>query len=102
MPDGQISCNSCECRLDCAAGSPSIGMRAKGIFLRRFNLIWVVQWYAQKHFAFHRPQIGGYSRHPGFATRGVSRSSRHVRRDAVDAMAHKTNAAIADGEVVWF
>jgi hypothetical protein len=23
-------------------------------------------------------------------------------RDAVDAMAHKTNAPLADGEVVWF
>jgi hypothetical protein len=41
------------------------------------------------------------SRHPGLAMRGVSRSSRHVRRDAVDASARETSAACADGEVVW-
>jgi hypothetical protein len=33
--------------------------------------------------------------------RGVSRTSRNVRRDAVDAEASKTDDADADGEVVW-
>ena len=33
--------------------------------------------------------------------RGVSRTSRNVRRDAVDADVSKTDDADADGEVVW-
>jgi hypothetical protein len=34
-------------------------------------------------------------------SRGVSRSSRTLARDAMDATTHKTNALLADGEVVW-
>jgi hypothetical protein len=34
--------------------------------------------------------------------RGVSRSSRTLVRDAMDAMRYETNDAVADGEVVWF
>jgi hypothetical protein len=34
-------------------------------------------------------------------TEGVSRSSRDVVRDAMDAQALKTRAAGADGEIVW-
>ncbi|WP_157449811.1 hypothetical protein [Bradyrhizobium sp. ARR65] len=41
------------------------------------------------------------SRVPPRLTRGVSRSSRNVRRDAVDADVSKTNDTEADGEVVW-
>jgi hypothetical protein len=34
-------------------------------------------------------------------TRGVSRSSRTLVRDAMDAMRHETSDAVADGEIVW-
>ena len=33
--------------------------------------------------------------------RGVSRSSRTLVRDAMDAMCHETSDAVADGEIVW-
>jgi hypothetical protein len=41
-----------------------------------------------------------YARRP-VPLRGVSRSSRTLVRDAVDADVPKTNGAEADGEVVW-
>jgi hypothetical protein len=41
------------------------------------------------------------SRRPALNERGVSRSSRTLRRDAVDAEVLSTNSANADGKVVW-
>jgi hypothetical protein len=38
---------------------------------------------------------------PVLTKRGVSRSSRTLRRDAVDAKVLPTNSTSADGEVVW-
>ena len=47
------------------------------------------------------PKSKLYRLHP-VPKRGALRD-RHERwvRDAVDAMAHKTNAPLADGEIVW-
>jgi hypothetical protein len=42
------------------------------------------------------------SRHPAPAERGVSRSSRTLARDAVDATVPTDERRGADGEVVWF
>jgi len=101
LPDGQISAQFFALLLRKLPSMSANHLREKLNFANPFNLIWPVQSCAQKHFAFHQAQIGGLSRHPGLATRGVSRSSRHVRRDAVDASARETSAAGADGEVVW-
>jgi hypothetical protein len=71
-------------------------------FLNSFNVIWVVQSSAQKYFAFLPRQITGVLiAIPCLTKRGVSRSSRTLVRDAVDADALLTNSADADGEVVW-
>jgi hypothetical protein len=47
-------------------------------------------------------QISGISRAVPARTRGVSRSSRTLGRDAVDAWRDGRSALGADGEVVWF
>jgi hypothetical protein len=43
LPDGQISCDSCECRPAWAAKDRRDRVRGKTIFFSRFNLIWRVQ-----------------------------------------------------------
>jgi len=71
-------------------------------FAFRINVILPVQSSAQKYFALPVGQIISTSpRHPA-SIRGAFRD-RHERwvRDAVDALARRTNATKADGEVVW-
>jgi hypothetical protein len=60
-------------------------MRAKPNLLKRFNLIWVVQSWREKYFAFHPPPIDGYLALSRLTQRGASRSSRTLMWDAVDA-----------------
>src|SRR5205814_1212333 len=48
-----------------------------------------------------RPQISLTFPVVRLTKRGVSRSSRTLRRDAMDAAAHETNAPAADGKAVW-
>jgi len=48
-----------------------------------------------------RPQISFTVPPSRLTKRGVSRSSRTLRRDAMDAAAHETNAPAADGKAVW-
>ena len=100
-PTGKSVRNFSECCFTSCRQCRQNRPRVKSKFANPFNLICPVQSRAQKHFAFHRAQFDGLSRHPGLATRGVSRSSRNVRRDAMDVWARATNAACANGEVVW-
>jgi hypothetical protein len=56
----------------------------------------------RKIFRFSRRANQVYVRtRPAFAERGASRSSRTLRRDAMDVFARKTSGANADGEGVW-
>jgi hypothetical protein len=48
------------------------------------------------------PNQSHLPRRPASIKRGVSRSSRTLERDAMDALARKTRRAEAYGEVVWF
>jgi hypothetical protein len=52
-------------------------LRAKGNFISRFKVIWVVQSPRAKYFAFHLALIGGYCRASRLDRRGVAR--RHGR-----------------------
>jgi hypothetical protein len=45
-------------------------MRGKTNFVRRFNLIWVVQMSLQKYFAFVFSEIDGYWRGPASIAEG--------------------------------
>jgi hypothetical protein len=67
-----------------------------------FNLIWVVQSPSAKIFSFpFDPNHFTVARIPAH-TRGVSRSSRTLDRDAMDASgAADESADLADGEAVW-
>ena len=58
---------------------------------RQFNLIWIVQSFREKHFASVLTQITGLSPAIPSHQRGVSRSSRTLVRDAMDAARHETN-----------
>src|SRR5690242_3841202 len=56
----------------------------------------------RKIFRFSRRANQVYVRpRPAFAERGASRSSRTLRRDAMDVFARQTSGANADGEGVW-
>jgi hypothetical protein len=69
--------------------------------LKQFNLIWVVQSRSRKYFASR------FGRNSFIASiipprqEGVSRSSRNVERDVMDADVPLTNGTDADGEAVW-
>jgi len=83
------------------------GVRVKLKFVKRFNLIWVVQSCSQKYSALRRPQISGFL--VAIPAREGAYRDRHGRRagDAMDAAASGaiialTNDAAAYGEVVWF
>ena len=80
---------------------PLTDLRAKRKFLRRIKLIWPVQSHSQKYFPSRLTQITSISLAVPSHMRGVSRSSRTWKRDAVDAAARLTKRADADGEVVW-
>jgi hypothetical protein len=62
----------------------------------------LVQPPAQEYFALQVLEIGSMVRPSRLGTRGVSRSSRNARRDAMDATACWTNAALGYGEVLFF
>jgi len=76
-------------------------LRETANLLDRINLICPVQSFSKKYFASLFPQITSISPVILSHMRGVSRSSRTLVRDAVDAAALLTNGAKADGEVVW-
>jgi hypothetical protein len=76
-------------------------LRATTNLLNRINLIPPVQSHRKKYFPSRFPQIKSISLAIPSHMRGVSRSSRTLERDAVDADALWTNGAGADGEVVW-
>jgi len=83
------------------------GVRVKLKFVKRFNLIWVVQSPVKKYSALRRPQISGFL--VAIPAREGAYRDRHGRRagDAMDAAASGaiialTNDAAAYGEVVWF
>ena len=76
-------------------------LRVKSNFLKRFNLIWVVQSLRKKYFALSRPQITSIFR-ASRLTEGRLAIVTNARRDAVDASgASDEGASLADGEVVW-
>jgi hypothetical protein len=57
---------------------------------------------SEKYFAFPEYRISCITRpHPAPPRRGVSRSSRHVARGAMDALRRMDEAAPADGEIAW-
>jgi hypothetical protein len=74
---------------------------ANSNLLKQFNLIWVVQSRSRKYFAsrFGRSSFTDSTIPP--RQEGVSRSSRNVERDVMDADVPLTNGTKADGEVVW-
>jgi hypothetical protein len=76
-------------------------LRATANLLNRINPIPPVQPHRKKYFPSRFPQINSISPAIPSHMRGVSRSSRTLERDAVDADALWTNGAGADGEVVW-
>ena len=76
-------------------------MRQNSNLLNRINVILPVQSHSKKYFPSRFPQIKSISTPVPSHMRGVSRSSRTLERDAMDAGALLTNGADADGEVVW-
>ncbi len=60
-------------------------MRVQVNFFKPINVIWVVQSFAEKYFAFRFPQISVINIASRPTERGVSRSSRTLVRDAMDA-----------------
>ena len=60
-------------------------LRAKTIFVSRFNAIWVVQVARQKYSASHFPQISSIYAHPASSKRGVRVVTIRGVRVAVDA-----------------
>ena len=55
-----------------------VSLRANGILLNNFRLIWVIQPPTQKYSAFPPPQISGFPRCP-VSTRGADRASSRTR-----------------------
>src|SRR3954452_2140000 len=80
---------------------PSLRLRAKSNFFQEFKLICPVQSGLKKYFAYRFTRNTIISTAVPPLWRGVSRSSRTLVRDAVDAAARLTKRAEADGEVVW-
>jgi hypothetical protein len=76
-------------------------LRVKSNFLNRIKLFLPVQSRLQKDFSSPQTQITFKTPDVPPIQRGVSRSSRTLVRDAMDAAALLTNSANADGEVVW-
>jgi hypothetical protein len=68
---------------------------------RRANQCIVVQPLEKKYSGFPKTQITAIYTASRPTQRGVSRSSRTLERDAVDAKVSLTNGTDADGEVVW-
>ncbi|SHI16250.1 hypothetical protein SAMN05443248_8874 [Bradyrhizobium erythrophlei] len=72
-----------------------------GLATRRANQCMVVQPLEKKYSGFPKTQITAIYVASRPTQRGVSRSSRTLERDAVDAKVSLTNDTDADGEVVW-
>jgi hypothetical protein len=100
-PTGGKSARSLLVPLRLAPQGGKIALREKSNLSNGFNLIWVVQSQGEKYFASVFPKSMFPSSYPASTKRGVSRSSRTWRRDAMDAMSQQTNDDVADGEVVW-
>jgi hypothetical protein len=100
--------------------TPDSPLRAQRKFSCKIKLICPVQISAKKYFGFRHPQITSISASILSRLRGVSRSSRTLERDAVDAAVPayglisgradeacegseraQTNGAFADGKIVW-
>ena len=96
-------CGSCVCRACKQAPqiTRSVALLAGSKFAEPFNAIRAVQPAREKYFAYAVGQISATTRAIPARKRGVSRSSRTLGRDAVDAAAHETSVADAYGEVVW-
>ena len=89
----------CHGRTDgCGTGEPVIRPTGKSATPRAIRLSSPA---AKNISVFPKPKSDVNPRRPVLTQRGVSRSSRTLRRDAVDAAALLTNSANADGEVVW-
>jgi hypothetical protein len=56
LPDRRVSLSFSRCRFVGSAVGFKNRVRLKFNFLNRFNVIWVVQLYREKYFAFHGPQ----------------------------------------------
>ena len=85
MPVGQIDSIAAEDRIARRFETGKFRVRAQVNFFNRINVIWVVQTFAEKYSAFRIPQISVITIASRPTERGVSRSSRTLGRDAVDA-----------------
>ena len=84
----------------CASPRAPAAMRAKTNFLRRINVIWVVQSLLKKYSAFQKQKTILYP-HPSRPTEGRWPSSLTRGGMRWTRMALLTRALDADGEVVW-
>jgi hypothetical protein len=75
-----------------ASARPQYRLRVNGNLPSEFNLIWGVQTSSQKYFCLRQTQITCVLSPSRASKRGVSRSSRTLVRDAVDARTLLTNS----------
>jgi len=90
-----FDCTKASCKVRKITESPHANSTA------RCGDLGAVQPLFQKDFSSPRTQIKIISAAVPAHMRGVSRSSRTLARDAVDADVLRTNGTEADGEVVW-